>query len=1120
MRITALEVDGFGIWSGLKLDALGDGLNVFFGPNEAGKTTLMQFIRSVLYGFSPERRRYLPPVYGGLPGGTLHLVGPHGPCAVSRHDRPGGDGPQEQLLLRAPGSSAPGGERHAEPMLSTILGNVEEAVFNNVFAVELRELQELGTLNDTQAAALLYRITAGLDRVSLVEVMREVAASRNRLLDRSGGPCQVLQGLAERDKLRAEIGELRTLGHRYGRLAAERDQLDRQIAGLEEEGRQCDARLRSLEIAAAVQQRWREREKLDAELAALGPAEKMPEGALRRLDALGAVKDRRQKAIDELRQQEEQLRQEAAELKIILPLWRETPRIEALGEQGAWIGTLQTRILELEAETAEAEAKLGEEQRRAGLTGQALPALSASSLAALRRPASALRRSRQELAEARHQVEDNQQAAQALEEQVRSALESRGEQGLNEATDRAGGLVGQLRRRVQIDERVEQIDEHLADLHQKSQDLLDRQMMPVSILLGLGGVFVAGAGLVMLSALGLLLSKSLLGQLGWPAALLGLAATVAAVITKFMLERSSARKLHTCQRQIRMLQLQRKQAYEERDSLDQELPEGEGPVQARLHAAERELAGLEELVPIDARCQAIQQEAEAAAARVRQAEAELAAAGRQWKEAIAAAGLPPGLSPKQVKHLASRRDEIAELGQRAERRREELAQRTSELEALTGRIARLVEEAGLDVEGRDPAEQLRVLVEAAGEQETRMKRRQVLRQQARQLRRKRARHETALVRLKRRRRLLLDRLGVASEEEFRQRAARHAQIEALRQRRDALAREIDAAIAGHCPEQTIAELLSGDSARELAAKREQAGSRLQACTAQLRQCYERRGQLAEQVKSLVDNRDSAAKQLELGIVEKRLADAVRRWKVLAVTSEVLEAVRKHYEQTRQPEALQEASRYFGRLTEGRYQRVWTPLGEDVLLVEDSQRKTLPVEMLSRGAREQLFLCLRLALAGSYGRRGAELPMVLDDVLVNFDGPRAKAAVGVLADFAAAGHQLLVFTCHEHIAGLFESLRVEVHALPEHAKGPKDLPIPARPPRARRKRKEAPQERPREVAARPEPIAQLPPWEEDEEAEEADPEPQLPESDGEAIFEDDEERLGQAVEGPSAGAEAA
>ena len=70
MKINGLEIDGYGIWTGLKLEGLCDGLNVLYGPNEAGKTTLLQFIRSVLYGFSPARRRYFPPLRGGRPGGS------------------------------------------------------------------------------------------------------------------------------------------------------------------------------------------------------------------------------------------------------------------------------------------------------------------------------------------------------------------------------------------------------------------------------------------------------------------------------------------------------------------------------------------------------------------------------------------------------------------------------------------------------------------------------------------------------------------------------------------------------------------------------------------------------------------------------------------------------------------------------------------------------------------------------------------------------------------------------------------------------------------------------------------------------------------------------------------
>ena len=62
------------MWHDLTLRGLSPELTVFYGPNEAGKSTLMQFLRIVLYGVSPQRReRYLPPVAGGRPGGWLKV---------------------------------------------------------------------------------------------------------------------------------------------------------------------------------------------------------------------------------------------------------------------------------------------------------------------------------------------------------------------------------------------------------------------------------------------------------------------------------------------------------------------------------------------------------------------------------------------------------------------------------------------------------------------------------------------------------------------------------------------------------------------------------------------------------------------------------------------------------------------------------------------------------------------------------------------------------------------------------------------------------------------------------------------------------------------------------------
>ena len=183
--------------------------------------------------------------------------------------------------------------------------------------------------------------------------------------------------------------------------------------------------------------------------------------------------------------------------------------------------------------------------------------------------------------------------------------------------------------------------------------------------------------------------------------------------------------------------------------------------------------------------------------------------------------------------------------------------------------------------------------------------------------------------------------------------------------------------------------------------------------------------------TLASDRRDAYVQLELARTEERLKKAISRWHDLVCTSQLLESIRRCYEQQRQPAALQEASLYLERITEGRYRRVWTRLDQEMLCVEDCRGHHLPVRSLSRGTREPLMLALRLALVSQFARRGIRLPIVLDEVLVHFDAQRARAAAEVLKDFAAAGgHQMFVFTCHKHLVSLFTEMGADVRLLPD------------------------------------------------------------------------------------------
>jgi len=73
---------------------------------------------------------------------------------------------------------------------------------------------------------------------------------------------------------------------------------------------------------------------------------------------------------------------------------------------------------------------------------------------------------------------------------------------------------------------------------------------------------------------------------------------------------------------------------------------------------------------------------------------------------------------------------------------------------------------------------------------------------------------------------------------------------------------------------------------------------------------------------------------------------------------------------------------------------------------------------SRGTFEQLYLCIRLGYVRHYEQQQrAELPLLMDDVAVNFDPGRMSRTFEALGLLCAAGQQVLFFTCHEELIHL-------------------------------------------------------------------------------------------------------
>jgi uncharacterized protein YhaN len=152
----------------------------------------------------------------------------------------------------------------------------------------------------------------------------------------------------------------------------------------------------------------------------------------------------------------------------------------------------------------------------------------------------------------------------------------------------------------------------------------------------------------------------------------------------------------------------------------------------------------------------------------------------------------------------------------------------------------------------------------------------------------------------------------------------------------------------------------------------------------------------------------------------RIDEAAEQWAVLTLCRALLDETRKIYETERQPEVLRQASSFFSIMTKGRYVRVIAPLDGGDIQVERSDGSRLLPHLLSRGTAEQLYLSMRLALVREYANHVDPLPVVFDDIFVNFDPGRSCTSFEAIRDLCST-HQVLIFTCHPHLVRQVEQI---------------------------------------------------------------------------------------------------
>lgn len=280
MRFQAFHVEGFGHHHDLVVAEL-PRLAIFTGANESGKTTLLEFLRFLLFGDRPGTAgaAVYPPLAGGRRGGRLTLeVG-----GESFHlERFGAGRAAAPLLTDSAGASV----ENAEAVLSGFLGGLDRSAYERIFAIGAAELEGLGLLDDRALVRQLAAATAGTPALpgALARLDREIGGLLKGERARAPKVNAALQALDD------ALARQRSLAGEGERFAHARALLDDRRAEAQSRAAQLEGDRRELETASRAQPLFERADYLASRLAepSLAPAP-APRGSLLALLAAGVA---------------------------------------------------------------------------------------------------------------------------------------------------------------------------------------------------------------------------------------------------------------------------------------------------------------------------------------------------------------------------------------------------------------------------------------------------------------------------------------------------------------------------------------------------------------------------------------------------------------------------------------------------------------------------------------------------------------------------------------------------------------------------------------------------------------------------------------------------------------
>lgn len=1035
MRITRLHIENFGHFNGRIIDPVDDALTVVHGPNEAGKSAMRAFIRSTLFGYLDKRSKQYdfydyPPVNGGASSGSLDIVtGSNAAYTVRREQgRNGGS-----VIVSG---DAQGGTE----LLERLLDRIGPELYQNLFSISLSELQELSTLNSPEIRDRIYSVGLGLSRVSLPDAMAQIDRDARQLRGPKSG--SIRKAEKELHEVRAELEEARKDHAIYAEVASRLEDTEERIIAQQDRLEAVRTIREQQSLTISLRPHWERMNSLREQLGTLPHLPDFPGNAERQLDGF----------ILQLNNLREQMQRGDAKQDERTEEIQAVPVVEAFESRNIQIQQLisETQHYRKAVEdlpTVQSDQRIEEEkfQRDLELLGTGWDEEAISKFDA---PVDLLA----DLEASGSQLTETQATYNDAEAEVRRRTDNRdsiaAEVSRSSAKrDSVEGVPQQSRDELDTrHERLGRLRGAIAERFGTKGQLNDAEMKLAQSMSAADTTNIGGfLGSIWVAITLIILSISVIAFAVWDKelapAIPGLGGLAAGIVMMVRARTSGqgfgikvTRPLINEARTI--LKQQRDELTARIAELDAEIAEiaaefGMGK-EPSVRDIEEKAAALERGVHLRVLFETRGAATSEAQERLKDAEARLqdvsdnrtlaynnyATSYARWQEVLKNAGLRDDLKPAQAYSVMERLRSLKSQLRIVASFRERMNMMTGTVADIESRLAEVLEVAGMPgAEHMQAGPALTALAERFRMHELAVQRREALIQELKGWIAQRDLLERRISQVEGEIRSLMRYAETDDEQQFRevarqmeQRWSVEAKIAELIEAHPLLDNEEGA---------EHRERLIANSLGELKARLERIDDEVREIERELGEMQRERGDLERQRKQLESSSKVAELRAKLNVLEDRLNTDANRWAVLRIAGHLLETTREKFQRERQPSLIQSAGKYFEKLTLGRYTRVETVVGEQDLVVYEADGTQKGVAGLSRGTAEQLYLSMRFALIEEYSRNAEPMPVIMDDVLVNFDPERAQAAADVITELSAR-FQVLMLTCHPQTVSYFKN----------------------------------------------------------------------------------------------------